>query len=140
MGQPTEPDRSAADRVFEEWNRAFSENDVEALLRLYHPDAVLESPLIPYLLGSHFGVCRGQLELRRFFDLMTQRKPHLRRYYRPGYLTDGRTLMFEYPRVGPEGEQMDFVDVLELEAGLIRLHKIYWGWRAFEVIKADEYH
>jgi hypothetical protein len=34
----------------------------------------------------------------------------LRTYYRSGFLTDGnRTMIFEYPRKTPHGEQMDFV-------------------------------
>jgi hypothetical protein len=37
------------------------------------------------------------------------------------------------------GEQMDFMEVMELENGLIKYHRIYWGWYGFNVIKGDEY-
>jgi hypothetical protein len=41
-----------------------------------------------------------------------------------GYLTDGQTLMWEYPRVTPDGEQMDFVGVMEVRNGLIHRHRV----------------
>jgi len=44
-------------------------------------------------------------------------------------MSDGtRKMMFEYPRATPEGEQMGFVEVIELnDDGLIQYHKVYWG-------------
>jgi hypothetical protein len=32
--------------------------------------------------------------------------------------------MREYPRATPNGEQMDFLEVMEIEHGLIQKHKI----------------
>ena len=50
-------------------------------------------------------------------------------------------MVFEHPRSAPNGEQMDFVEVIELnDDGLIQYHKVYWGWRGFAVLKKDEYH
>src|SRR5438105_120805 len=67
--------------------------------------------------------------------------PPLRTYHRTGYLTDGsRTMMFEYPRDAPDGEQMDFVEVMEIVDGLIQRHCVYWGWRGVKVIQDDAYH
>jgi hypothetical protein len=74
-------------------------------------------------------------------ERVAARKPPLRTYYRAGYLTDGdHTLIFEYPRDTPEGEQMDFVEVMELANGLIQRHCVYWGWRGIKVIHDDAYH
>ena len=40
----------------------------------------------------------------------------------------------------PKGEQMDFVEVIELnDDGLIQYHKVYWGWRGFAVLEKNEY-
>jgi hypothetical protein len=36
--------------------------------------------------------------------------------------------MWEYPRATPDGDQMDFTEVMELENGLIRRHRVYWDW------------
>lgn len=77
-----------------------------------------------------------------FFRAVASRRPTLRQYYRTGYLTDGSAKMiFEYPRVAPNGEQMDFVEVMELnDDGRIQRHKVHWGWRGFAVLQKDEYH
>jgi hypothetical protein len=111
------------------------------LLELYAPDAVIESPLIPHLLGKEEGVCRGRDAMRPFFEAVAGRKPPVRQYYRTGYLTDGKRLIFEYPRAAPNGDQMDFVESMELnEDGLIQRHCVYWGWFGFGVIARNEYH
>ena len=69
------------------------------------------------------------------------RKPPLRTHYRTGFLTDGnRTMIFEYPRATPDGEQMDFVEVMEIADGLIQRHCVYWRWRGVKVIQDDAYH
>ena len=129
------------ERVYYEWDKALSENDPKALLELYAPDAVIESPLIPHLMGKKEGVCRGREEMRPFFEAVAKRKPPARQYYRTGYLTDGKRLIFEYPREGPKGEQMDFVESMEInEAGLIQRHCVYWGWYGVGVMQRDEYH
>ena len=44
------------------------------------------------------------------------------------------------PRETPSGEQMDFVEVMELEDGLIHAHRVYWGWRGVDVLINDQYH
>jgi hypothetical protein len=32
------------------------------------------------------------------------------------------------PRRGADGEQMDIVEVMEIDDGLIRHHRVDWGW------------
>lgn len=123
------------------WNDALSRNDAEALLALYARDAVLESPLIPHLLGMECGVLRGHDELKPLFAKLAERKPPVRQYYRTPYLTDGKRLIWEYPRDAGKGEQMDFAEVMELnDEGLIQWHHVYWGWFGFRVLQRDEYH
>jgi hypothetical protein len=68
------------------------------------------------------------------------RTPELRTYHRAGFFTDGRRATWEYPRATPDGEQMDFVEVMEIENGLIQAHRVYWGWRGVEVLFKDQYH
>jgi hypothetical protein len=51
-----------------------------------------------------------------------------------------RRLIWEYPRAAPDGEQMDFVEVMEVNRqGLIQRHCVYWGWRGVRVLQRDEY-
>ena len=133
--------RENAERVYREWDKALADNDGDALIALYAPDAVIESPVIPHLLGTKRGVCRGREQIKALIDEVTRRKPPARRFFRAPYLTDGKTLMWEYPGETPAGDQMDFVEVMELDdAGLIQKHRVYWGWRGVEVIQNDAYH
>jgi ketosteroid isomerase-like protein len=129
------------ERVYFAWDDALSRNDAEALLALYAPDAILESPLVPHLMGGTRGVLRGREELKLLFDKLADRKPPVRRYHRTGYLTDGKRLIWEYPREAPDGDQMDFVEAMEIDdAGLIKRHCVYWGWYGFGVLQRNEYH
>lgn len=131
----------AAKRIYHDWDEALSNNDVDALIALYAPDVHFESPAVPLTMGGDSGVCRGHAELRPVLEQVAARKPPLRTYYRTGYLTDGsRTMIFEYPRDAPDGEQMDFVEVMEIADGLIQRHCVYWGWRGVKVIQDDAYH
>ena len=49
-------------------------------------------------------------------------------------------LVWEYPRATPNGEQIDLVEVMELENGLIHRHRVYWGWYGVKTIEEDRYH
>ena len=129
------------ERVYFAWDDALSRNDKAALLALYAADAVIESPLIPHVLKSERGIVRGEAEIRALLDEVAARKPPARQFHRTGYLTDGRRLIWEYPRETPDGEQMDFVEAMELnEQGLIQRHRVYWGWYGVGVIQRDQYH
>jgi ketosteroid isomerase-like protein len=132
---------SPVEHMYFAWNDALSHNDAEALLALYARDAVLESPLIPHLLGVESGVLRGHEQIRPLFAQLAERKPPVRQYYRTPYLTDGKRLIWEYPRDAGKGEQMDFCEVMELnDEGLIQWHHVYWGWFGFGVLQRNEYH
>ncbi len=127
------------ERIYHEWDAALSKNDMDALLALYAPGAELQSPLVVHLMNKEEGVCRGRAELKEFFDILATRKPKVRKFYRTGYFTDGRKVIWEYPHDTPDGGQMDFVEVMEIENGLIQKHRVYWGWFGFNVLKKDEY-
>jgi hypothetical protein len=49
-------------------------------------------------------------------------------------MSNGRQLVWEYPREAPDGEQVDILEVMDIEDGLIRHHRIYWGWFGFDVL------
>jgi SnoaL-like domain len=46
-------------------------------LALYAPDAVIESPLIPYLMGLERAIT-GHAEIRAFWEKLAERKPPVR--------------------------------------------------------------
>jgi SnoaL-like protein len=137
---PAEQHIRAAERIYHEWDSALGEKDVEAAVALYAPDCRLESPLVRHLLKSEEGVVVGREKLRDFIRIVFDRTPPVRERYREGFFTDGRKLMWEYPRQKPDGEQMDFVEVMELADGLIRRHCVYWGWFGVKVLEQDRYH
>ena len=110
-------------RIYELWHQRARAGDVAGLLELYAPEATIESPLIPTLLDTPTGVCRGHEELRRFFEEGTRRRPNaLVRWHRTG------VYFWEYPRQTPSGDQIDIAEFMQIEAGKICAHRIYWGW------------
>ena len=94
-------------RIYEEWHRYAKNRDTEGLLSLYAEDGAL---------------CQ-------FVNGIAVR------WYRTGeYLTNGKTLVWEYPRETPEGEQIDILELMEISDGLIVNHRIYWGWKGCQHI------
>lgn len=138
-----EPDGvEACQRIYESWHEHAKAGDVEGLLALYHPEAELETPLIPAILDRALGICRGQDEIRHFLREGTRRRPNeVVRWYRTGeMLCDGYTLFWEYPRQMPDGEQIDIAEVMEIVDGRIWRHRIYWGWLGVQRLIAREKH
>jgi hypothetical protein len=130
-----------AERVYHDWDEALGRKDVEAAIALYAPDCVLESPLVCHPLKSERGVVEGRDKLRDFVRLVFTHTPAARQRYREGFFTDGRKLIWEYPRATPNGEQMDFVESMEInDEGLIRRHCVYWGWYGVGVLQRNVYH
>jgi hypothetical protein len=37
----------------------------------------------------------------------------------------------------PEGDQMELVEIMEVEGGLIKRHRVYWGWYALSVLRTS---
>lgn len=135
-----EPTVAEFEHIYRAWDNALHHHKLQEMLALYAPDATLESPLIPHVLQNKpEGICRGQGEIRELLLQVFARKPPLRRYFRRGYMTSGNTLMFEYPREAPDGEQMDFIEVFDIVHGLIQDHRVYWGWRGIKVMSDDQY-
>jgi hypothetical protein len=129
----------AAERIYRDWDDALGQKALDAAMRLYAADATLESPLVRHLRGGAEGVVRGRDDLGAFVKTVFERTPDLRRRHRTGFFTDGTMLVWEYPRLTPQGEQMDLVEVMELRDGLIRHHRVYWGWRGVKVLEEDRY-
>lgn len=162
MGQPHRPDQRAFDEtgpdrngaswngdddarayavdIATRWTDALSRRDVEGLLGLYHPDIILENP-VTYALGIEPpGIRHGLGEVRELFEAVVARTPAVRRFHRTPPLTDGHTFMWENQRGTSDGDLRDFVEVMELDKGLIRRHRFYWGWYGVGVIARNEYH
>ena len=129
----------AAERIYREWDEALGRKDIDAALKLYAPDAVLESPLVRHLPGGAEGIVRGRDNLRHFVEMVFARTPPLRQRHRQGFFTDGKRLIWEYPRMTPDGQQMDLVEAMDLANGFIQRHCVYWGWLGVKVLEDDSY-
>lgn len=133
----TETPKADIRRIYERWHETVLARDIDGLMALYAEDAILESPLVLTEEGiDASGILTGRPAIRRFFDA-SLRKPGsaLGRWYRTGtFFSDGRRLTWEYPRATPEGDQVDLVEVMDLAAGLIAHHRVYWGWVGFRAL------
>jgi hypothetical protein len=119
-------------RIHAEWHRAASMRDGATLLALYAEDAVLESPLVPAILDDKTdGVLRGKAEIARFLEKGARSRPiGLVRWHRSTtWFSAGQTLVWEYPRETADGDQVEIMEVMDIADGLIRHHRIYWGWK-----------
>lgn len=101
------------ERVYRLWDQYWSADDLDAMIGLYAENATIESPLVPHLNGGNNGRLEGKAAIKALLAKAAPRKPGVRHFHRIGYFTDGALLMWEYPRETPEGEQMDFVEVME---------------------------
>jgi hypothetical protein len=124
-------------RIYEQWHEFTKAREAEKLIDLYADDAVLETPLVTAILDDKMeGVLRGRAEIKHFFDEGLRRRPdELLRWYRTGlFFTNGKVLTWEYPRQTPGGDQIDLVEIMDVEKGKIKHHRIYWGWFGFQLI------
>ncbi len=128
-----------AETIYAAWTMAFAEKDLEGVLALYAPDATLESPLVNNLLGTELGIVSGRDKLRTFFGIIINSTPTLRNRHRASFFTDGKTMIWEYPRITPTGEQTDMAESMTLKDGLIQSHRIYWGWGGSKLLQKDQY-
>jgi len=124
-------------RIYEKWHEYARSGNVEAILTLYASDAIFESPLVPAILDIENGTLQGHQAIRQFLEEGTRRRPNeLVRWYRTGtYFCNGQTLIWEYPRETPNGEQVDILEVMDIEDGKICHHRIYWGWFGFSLLQ-----
>ncbi|KWO67682.1 nuclear transport factor 2 family protein [Burkholderia territorii] len=133
----TRPDTDAQ-RIHQDWHAAVVARNLDALMSLYADDAVLETPLIVVALPNHgSGVLHGKAAIGAFFAAgLRNPENKLGRWYRTGlFFSNGRRLIWEYPRETPEGDQVDLVEVMDLRDGLIAHHRVYWGWVGFTALR-----
>ena len=118
-------------RIYERWHETVRDGDYEGCLALYSDDAILETPLAMSALdGKVDGILRGKAKIRTFFAAGGRKlQANLPRLYRTGvFFTNGKQLTWEYPRSTPAGNQIDLVEMMDIEGGLIVNHRVYWGW------------
>ena len=123
-------------RIWQAWHQASVDQDQAALLSLYADNAILEAPMIPKVLNQESGVIQGRENIRRFLNQARHQvalsggpQTPMRWWRENHFFSAGDTLIWEYPRQTPEGDQIDIVEVMKIRSGLIQHHRVYWGWK-----------
>jgi steroid Delta-isomerase len=125
--------------VYKRWHEMIVSRNLEGLIELYAEDCIFESSAVLFLEKNSTGVLKGRDLIRKhfasFFGMMEQDETV--ELYRPStYFSDGNTLVWEYPSKSPKGNQLDVVESMDLENGLIAYHRVYWGWIGFKALQA----
>lgn len=126
--------------IYEQWHACVVRRDLDGLMALYDDDAILETPLILATLRDRDrGILVGKAAIGTFFAAGLRNSGNgLGRWYRTGtFFSSGQQLTWEYPRDTPQGDQVDLVEVMDIERGLIRHHRVYWGWLGFKALAAS---
>jgi hypothetical protein len=123
--------------IHRRWHEAVVNRDLDGLMALYKDDARFESPLVfATLKDQATGLLTGKAAIRAFFATgFSNAASGLGRWYRTTtYFTNGRQLIWEYPRETPQGDQVDLVEVVDVADGLIAHQRVYRGWVGFRTL------
>lgn len=108
------------------WLGAFNAHDLEALLALYHDQAVHFSPKLKIRRPETEGLIKGKEALRDWWRDALDRLPSLQ--YHPTKLTAGAESVFmEYTRKVDAEPDMLVAEVLDIQDGLIIASRVYHG-------------
>ena len=106
------------ERIYRDWHEYAKNRDTDALIALYADDAVFESPLVPAIMIPTAASCAARPKSCVFTGRYAPPSNDLVRWYRDGrYFVAGDTLVWEYPRQTPDGDQVDILEVMRLEGG-----------------------
>lgn len=110
--------------VVETFLERFRTRDVDALIDLYAPDATLTDVGVCLLLGGTDTTLAGRLEISRFFTRLAELSPDTGAapVLRRSLIADGPLVAVEY-----EDNETRFCEVFEVEGGMIRAQRTYWG-------------
>ena len=122
--------------VYEVWHRTVMSADLAGLMVLYADNAVFESPTVLAQFPDRAdGILRGKAEIAKLFERnFTNLRGEFTDLHRTGFFSDGRVLIWEYPRLTPSGAQVDLFESMDIEDGLIAYHRVYWGWQGVKAL------
>jgi hypothetical protein len=118
------------------------ERDLDRLMELYAEESVLESSAILVLEKEKLGILRGKTKIRLHFDALFRMVGESIRTWRCSdalYTNDCKRIVWEYPSQWPDGPQLDVVHFADISGGLIRHHRMYWGWRGFHALVEEAF-
>ncbi|HEX8591975.1 MAG TPA: nuclear transport factor 2 family protein [Pseudomonas sp.] len=123
--------------IYEAWHTSVCAGDLAATAALYSEQAIFETPLVLAVYPQHgSGVLVGRALIHQFMDDSKRKFPNdLVEWYRSDKVfINGRNLTWEYPRKTPNGQQVDLMEMMEIENGLITYHRVYWGWYGVQLL------
>lgn len=106
-----------------QWLDAFNRHDTDAILALYHDDAVHYSPRLRGQSGSD-RYLRGKPALKALWEACFQDNPGLRYVLLETPLTDQGEVFLKYRRTADGQEPQDVLEYLKMEGGLIRESRV----------------
>lgn len=127
---PTDLDPAVV-HIYQAWHDTVRNRDLAGTAALYAEDAVLETPLaLAVYPDLQSGVIVGRATIKQFFEDSVRKFPSdLAQWFRTDtFFVNGKQLTWEYPRQAPKGDQVDLMEMMQIDNGLISSHRVYWGW------------
>ena len=123
--------------IYETWHDTVKSRDLKGTAALYAERAVLETPLaLAVYPDRSAGIVEGRAAILAFFEESARKfSGDLAQWFRNDtFFVNGQRLCWEYPRQAPKGDQVDLMEMMEIEAGLIASHRVYWGWYGVKLL------
>ncbi|WP_158930061.1 nuclear transport factor 2 family protein [Acidisphaera sp. S103] len=122
--------------IYETWHKAIRDRDLTTLVALYASNGRFESPAVYALNGDANGIVEGRQAIQAYFEtFFAKLDEDVEEWFRTDqFFSNGKLLLWEYPRQTPNGDQTDIVESMDVEDGLIVHHRVYWGWVGFRAI------
>jgi ketosteroid isomerase-like protein len=123
--------------VYETWHRAIVGRDLDKLMAPHAREGVLDSSVVLVPEKAPSGIIRGRDRIRKHFASFF--RCSARATARTGIARNksfwgGKSLVWEYPNKGPDGDQLDVVESMDLKDGVIVYHRMYWGRVGFKAL------
>lgn len=125
--------------IYETWHNTVCNRDLAGTAALYSERAILETPLALAVYPDRgSGVIVGRATIQQFFeDSVRKFSNDLAQWFRTDtFFVNGKQLSWEYPRQAPKGDQVDLMEMMEIDDGMIRSHRVYWGWYGVRLLAA----
>ena len=118
--------QSQNQQVAHQWIEAFNSKDLDALLSLYHDQALHYSPKLKAAQPQTQGFISGKNALRAWWQDAFNRLPTLK-YELVKLTADDKSVFMEYTRKVSGEADLKVGEVLDIESGLIVASRVYHG-------------
>jgi hypothetical protein len=124
---------AAAEHIYKAWNEALGAKDLELLT---HP---LKVRSLFSFWGSNAASAMGTTSCAALSVWFSSDSRRSASAIAPDSLPMEPNSCGSILRATPGGEQMDFVEVMELKEGLIHRHRVYRGWFGLSILTGNQH-